>query len=336
MTERRYDPELAPLIPVLPVVADWSDMPAARADMLEMLGRMFGQQPEPEGVVYHDRTIPGPAKAPDVPVRVYRPDGTDGALPGVLYIHGGGFCLGSIETEHLASAQTAEAAEAVVVSVDYRLAPEHAFPAGIEDCYAALVWMTANASELGMDCDRVAVMGGSAGGGLAAGITLLARDRGGPPLCYQVLNIPELDDRLETPSMKEFTDTPLWNRPNAVVSWQYYLGDALGGDVSIYAAPARAQDLTGLPPAYVSTMEYDPLRDEGLIYATRLLQQGVSVELHQFPGTFHGSAMFPHTEIAKRASAEMFAALRRGLRRSPQQIPDRGRSHVDTGGSPAV
>jgi acetyl esterase/lipase len=211
--------------------------------------------------------------------------------------------------------QTTLAAEAIVVSVDYRLAPEHAFPAGIEDCYAALVWMTQNAGELGIDVEHVAVMGGSAGGGLAAGTALMARDRGGPALCFQVLNIPELDDRLETPSMKQFVDTPLWNRPNAIVSWRYYLGDALGGDISPYAAPARAEDLKGLPPAYVSTMEYDPLRDEGLIYAMRMLEHGVSVELHQFPGTFHGSSLVGNAEVSRRGSEEMMGALRRGLRR---------------------
>ncbi len=317
MTERRYDPEILPLIPMLPVEADWSDMPAARAEMVEMIGSMVGAMPAPQGVGWDDRWIPGPTGAPEVGVRVYRPDGADGAdgaLPGVLYIHGGGFCVGDLETEHLGIAQTAVAADAVVVSVDYRLAPEHPFPSGIEDCYAALAWMTKNASELGIDAERVAVMGGSAGGGLAAGVALMARDRSGPSLCFQVLNIPELDDRLETPSMKQFTDTPLWNRPNAIVSWRYYLGEMLGGDVSPYAAPARAEDLRGLPPAYISTMEYDPLRDEGLVYAMRLLEQGVSVELHQFPGTFHGSSLIRDAEVSRRSSEEMMAALRRGLR----------------------
>jgi acetyl esterase/lipase len=315
MTERRYDPELAALIPSLPVEFDWSDMPAARDQMLEMISAMGGDQPDPDGVRYADRLVPGPADAPEVRVRVYHPDASEASLPAVLYIHGGGFCLGSIETEHIGAAGTALAAEAVVVSVDYRLAPEHPFPAGIEDCYAVLLWMTANARELGIDVTRVAVMGGSAGGGMAAGTALMARDRGGPALCFQVLNIPELDDRLETASMKQFTDTPLWNRPNAIVSWRYYLGDALGGDVSPYAAPARAENLRHLPPAYVSTMEYDPLRDEALLYAMRMLEQDVSVELHQYPGTFHGSSMMTNAGVSRRASDEMMAALRDGLRR---------------------
>jgi len=312
MTERRYDPELAPLIATLPTGADWSDMTSARAQMDEMLVAM-GSPEDPEGVVYEDRQIPGPAGAPEVRVRIYRPESAEGTLPAALHIHGGGFCVGSIETEHLAGCRAALDARAVVVSVDYRLAPEHPFPAGIEDCYAALVWMSGAAEELGLDPARVAVMGGSAGGGLAAGVALLARDRGGPALCFQVLNIPELDDRLDTPSMRAFEDTPLWNRPNAVQSWRHYLGPGHRGEVSPYAAPARAKDLSGLPPAYVSTMEYDPLRDEGLVYAMRLLEHGVSVELHQFPGTFHGSALFAHAEVSRRASDEMMQALRREL-----------------------
>ena len=234
-------------------------------------------------------------------------------VPAILYIHGGGFFVGSIDTEHAGSAGLARQLGVVVVSVDYRLAPEHPFPAGIEDCYAALVWLHAHADELGVDPARVAINGGSAGGGLAAGLALLARDRGGPAICFQYLGIPELDDRLETESMKRFTDTPMWSRPSAELSWQWYLGDAHGGDVSPYAAPARATDLAGLPPAYVSTMEFDPLRDEGIIYALRMLEAGVSVELHSFPGTFHGSAIVTGAAVTQREGVERLAVWRRVL-----------------------
>ena len=230
----------------------------------------------------------------------------------MLYLHGGGFCLGSVEAEHLGALAAAAAADAVVVSVEYRLAPEHPFPAGLEDCYAALRWMASEPAALGIDPDRIAVMGSSAGGGLSAGLALLARDRGGPKLCFQLLSIPELDDRLETPSMRRFVDTPLWNRPNAELSWRYYLGGN-EGEVSPYAAPARATDLSGLPPAYVSTMEFDPLRDEGIVYAMRLLEHGVTVELHQYPGTFHGSHIIQSARVSQRTFAEMMDALRRGL-----------------------
>jgi acetyl esterase len=163
--------------------------------------------------------------------------------------------------------------------------------------------------------DRLAVVGTSAEGGLAAATALFARDRGGPALCFQMLHIPELDDRLETPSMRTFVDSPLWNRPLAVLSWEAYLGaGADPADVSPYAAPARATDLSGLPPAYISTAENDPLRDEGILYGLGLLQAGVSVELHQFPGTFHGSALVASAAITQRAQSESLTALRRALR----------------------
>ena len=157
-------------------------------------------------------------------------------------------------------------------------------------------------------------MRGQRGGGLAAATALLARDLGGPPVCFQMLHIPELDDRLETPSMRAFVDSPLWNRPLAVQSWKAYLGGLSGAaDVPPYAAPARATDLAGLPPAYVSTAENDPLRDEGIIYALRMLQAGVSVELHQFPGTFHGSALVTTAAVSRRAQREAAGVLRSAL-----------------------
>jgi acetyl esterase/lipase len=174
--------------------------------------------------------------------------------------------------------------------------------------------VASHAGELGIDADRLALLGTSAGGGLAAATALLARDRGGPALCFQMLHIPELDDRLATPSMRTFVDSPVWNRPLAVLSWKAYLGDGVDpDDVPPYAAPARAADLSGLPPAYISTAENDPLRDEGILYGLRLLQAGVSVELHQFPGTFHGSALVTTAEVSKRAQRESTAVLRRAL-----------------------
>lgn len=317
MTERAYDPEIAPIVPLLPVHSDWSDLDAARAQMADLVAGL----PAPDGpgedrVRFDDRTIPGPADAPELAVRVYTPVGREDARPAVLYLHGGGFCLGSVEFEHAGALAVADRAGALVVSVEYRLAPEHPFPAGIEDCYAALCWLASEASSLGVDPERIAVMGQSAGGGLSAGLALMARDRGGPALCFQVLGIPELDHRLETPSMHQFVDTPLWNRPNAIMSWRCYLGET-PGEVSPYASPALARDLSGLPPAYVSTMEFDPLRDEGIEYALRLLQAGVPVELHQFPGTFHGSALVVGAAVSKRSGEEMMSALCRGLGVAP-------------------
>lgn len=311
MAERRYDPELAPAIPFLPDV-DMRDVVAARANLEGLLGGM--QRPEPPAhVAWEDRRIPGPEGAPEVPLRVYRSKSAPARAPAVLYIHGGGFCIGSVDAEHEGALQACARTDAVVVSVEYRLAPEHPFPAGFDDCYEALVWVAREAATLGIDLERVAVMGGSAGGALAAAVALAARDRGGPALCFQLLNIPVIDDRLDTPSMQSFVDTPMWNRSAAELSWRHYLGENRA-EVSPYAAPGRAVDLSGLPPAYVSTMEFDPLRDEGIDYAMRLLQAGVSVELHQYPGTFHGSAVIPTADVSRRAAAEMMDALGRALR----------------------
>ncbi len=306
-----FDPELAPLVPLLPTDA-FDDVAAARAGFDALIAPL-NEQVDTTGIAITDVEVPGPDGP--VPARVYAPEtpAPAGGRPALLDLHGGGFAIGTIAMEHAFATAVARDLGAVVVTPEYRLAPEHPFPAGLEDCYATLVWLHGQAAALGVDPARVAVGGQSAGGGLSAAVALLARDRGGPALCFQFLGIPELDHRLETASMRAFVDTPLWNRPNAVLSWQYYLG----GDttaVSPYASPALAEDLAGLPPAYVTTMEFDPLRDEGIEYALRLLGAGVSVELHSFPGTFHGSALIPTAAVSRRGEAELLTALRRGLR----------------------
>jgi acetyl esterase len=306
-----FDPELAPLVPLLPTEA-LTDVAAARAGFDALIAPL-NEQVDTTGITVTDVEVP----SPDGPVaaRVYAPEAATpaGGRPALLDLHGGGFTIGTIAMEHAFATMVARELGAVVVTPEYRLAPEHPFPAGLDDCYATLVWMHDQAAVLGIDPARVGVGGQSAGGGLAAAVALLARDRGGPALCFQFLGIPELDHRLETPSMRAFTDTPLWNRPNAILSWQYYLGD-VRTDVSPYASPALAEDLRGLPPAYVTTMEFDPLRDEGIEYALRLLQAGVSVELHSFAGTFHGSAMITTAAVSRRGGTEIMTVLRRGLR----------------------
>ncbi len=311
------DPELAAVLEFMPVI-DLDDPVEARRAFDKMLAAMRTPLPEAEQLEIENRYVPGWEGDPDVPVRVYRPKAAAGgpqtSLPGILLIHGGGFVVGSVEAEHAGAVLMAVDAGAVLVSVEYRLAPEHPYPAGLHDCYAALSYFHAEAEALGVDPDRIALLGASAGGGLSAATALLARDRGGPQVCFQMLHIPELDDRLETPSMRQFVDSPLWNRPLAVKSWEYYLGDLAGtDDVPIYAAPARATDLSGLPPAYVSTAENDPLRDEGIAYALAMLQADVSVELHQFPGTFHGSALVARAAVSRRAAQEAALVLRRAL-----------------------
>ncbi|MBT4521462.1 MAG: alpha/beta hydrolase [Halieaceae bacterium] len=311
-----FDPEFAPLLDSMPVIS-MEDPAAARSSMDEMIQGLNADL-DLAGVVIENRLIGGPAGAPDIPLRIYSPQGLSNPVPALLYLHGGGFVLGNLDSEHSNCVALCRDLGIVLVSVDYRLAPETPYPNGLEDCYVALEWTAAQAAALHIDSQRLGVMGSSAGGGLAAATALLARDRNGPVLCFQYLGIPELDDRLHTPSMEQFVDTPLWNRPSAEWSWDYYLGNnwRRGGDtVPYYAAPARAgsENLAGLPPAHVTTMEFDPLRDEGILYALSMMQAGVSVELHSYPGTFHGSSLMSFAQVSQREATEMRLSLRRGL-----------------------
>jgi acetyl esterase len=310
------DAELVPWLDMLPKVTlvDYEALLAARAEQSQLAGLLPAYEPT-SPVDVRDTVVPGPSDAPDVPVRVYTPANRQGPVPGLVYIHGGGFVLGDLDMYHPHVLRLADELGIVIVSVDYRLAPEHPFPAPVEDCYAALEWVAAKAGELGIDPARIGIGGESAGGGLTAGTVLLARDRGGPELCFQYLGIPELDDSLDTQSMRDYVDTPLWNRPNAIYSWTSYLGTEPGGDdVSPYAAPIRATDLSGLPPAFVTTCQYDPLRDEGLEYARRLAHAGVPTELRHYPATFHGSSLVESAAVSRRMFADEVEALRRGLR----------------------
>ncbi len=311
MTTYAFDPEIAELIPLLPTW-EGDDVARMRTAMSEMIAEL--PVPDTTGLHIEDRHIPARDGDPAVTVRIYRPEHPT-APAGIYSVHGGGFIAGDLETEHASNVTLARELGVVVVSVDYRLAPETPFPGPLEDVYAGLVWMAAHAGELGIDPARIAIHGMSAGGGLCAGLALLARDRGGPHIAFQFLSVPELDDRLTSPSMTAFTDTPLWNRPRAVFSWDCYLGPGRAGsdDVPVYAAPARATELAGLPPAYVSVMHFDPLRDEGVAYALAMLTAGVSVELHLFPGTFHGSALIQTAAVSRREQAEAIAVLRQAL-----------------------
>ncbi len=307
--ERWLDPEVATVADFLPV-GDPDDIVAARKFLDEMLGGGGGVQPGEDRLVVTQPSIPGPEGAPEIPLRVYQPRDAQGPVPCVVDFHGGAFVMGSTGLDHPANVRIASQLGAVVVSVEYRLAPEHPFPAGVEDCYAALVWVHEHAAELGIDPSLIAVTGGSAGGALAAAVTLMARDRGGPPICFQSLIIPVTDDRMSTWSMATFVDTPMFNRPGAEIMWERYLGPGYEQrETSPYAAPLRAADLSGLPPAYVQTAELDPLRDEGIAYARRLLEAGVPVELHCFPGTFHGSGAAVEAAVSRRASGEAVDVL---------------------------
>ncbi|MEX0172223.1 alpha/beta hydrolase [Streptomyces sp. LMG1-1-1.1] len=294
------DPELEAFVPWFPR-NDLSDPLAARMRFAELAAAV---PVDVTGLEIRDRTVPGD---PDVAVRIYRPAEARGA---VVWLHGGGFVMGGVDTEHPWAARIATASGAVVVSVDYRLSPEHRFPAALDDTYAVLTWVAGHADELGVDPARVAVGGHSAGGCLAAAVALRARDLQGPAIRFQLLNQPGLDDRQETWSQRNFTDTPWFYRDKAAAAWRHYLGTQAA---TPYAAPARAADLSGLPPAYIATAELCPNRDEDIAYALRLMRAGVPVELHQWPGTFHGSQAILSAEVSQRQNAELGATLRRAL-----------------------
>lgn len=310
-----FDPELAAAAAMMAEV-DISGLAAARAAQAAELAAAVASADD-RGVGVQEVRAPGRDGGTGVPLRIYRPLGEPGPLPAVLSMHGGGFVLGSPDADHDTSLRFCRELPAVVVAVDYRLAPEHPFPAALDDCYAGLCWLAGHAGELGVVPGRIGLWGDSAGAGLAAGLALLARDLGGPPVRYQHLHSPALDDRLTTASARLFTDTPVWNRRNARLSWDAYLGPGVPGSagVSPYAAPARAADLAGLPPAFVAVMEFDPLRDEALEFAEALRAAGVPTGLRFYPGTFHGSTAVAHSRVARRVTAEALAALRSGLGR---------------------
>ena len=255
-----------------------------------------------------DRFIPGAEGDPDVRVLHYTPPGTAGAArPAVLEIHGGGYIIGDADMSDVANRAVALALDCVVVSVDYRLAPETAWPGSLNDNYAALCWLAGNAAELGVDPARIAISGGSAGGGHAAALALHARNMKGPPICFQLIDYPMLDDRTCTdpqphPYAGEFVWTPQLNH----FGWKSLLGGEPGHEgVHETAAPARATDLSGLPPAFISIGALDLFLDESLEYTRRLSRAGVPVELHVIPGAYHGSGM-----VADAPQSQMVAELR--------------------------
>jgi acetyl esterase/lipase len=324
--QTNLDPELAPGLEAYKAMGfsagaiDLQTLPAMRAQIEALLRaqteEMARSQSTPIArVSTEDRRVPGPAGAPDVMVRMYRPTDPTGELPGLYWIHGGGMILGNVDQDDLACKAYAEQLGCVVVSVEYRLAPEHPHPAPVEDCYAGLKWMGEHTRELGLEPTRIALAGASAGGGLAAATALVARDRGGPALACQVLIYPMLDDRNTTPSSHEFAGIPGWGREANISGWTALLGDRVGtADVSPYAAPARATDLANLPPALLQVGELEVFRDESIDYALRLLQAGVPTELHVYPGAYHGCDVFvPNASVSRRMIDERLAVLKHYL-----------------------
>jgi len=306
------DPTLLPGLDIMPALDLTEEaLPAIR----EGLAQMSAMIPEPEGhgVAWREERFTAPA-GHELLVRVYRPEAAADTLPAILHIHGGGFVLGSVATNHLANIELATTAGAVVVSVDYRLAPETQGLGAVEDCYAALCWLRDRAAELDIDPARIAVRGESAGGGLAAALALLARDRGGPAIAHQNLIYPMLDDRTCAAAHAPHLGALVWTPQGNAFGWRSLLGREPGAaDVSPYEAAARAGDLAGLPPAFIAVGALDLFVIEDLDHARRLIETGVPVELHVYPGAYHGFDVVPDAPPVQRMKRDAVAALRRAL-----------------------
>jgi acetyl esterase/lipase len=299
----QLDPEVAEAIKMVP----FDDL---TVDVLPPLRVRFGM-PGSDRVERTDREVPGD---PPVPVRVHKPAEIDDVLPAVLSIHGGGYVLGTNLMDDTVLDELCPTLGLVGVSVEYRLAPETPYPGPLEDCYRALQWTHENADALGIDPSCIGVMGVSAGGGLAAALCLLARDRGEIPIAFQLLDQPMLDDRQVTPSSGQ-DGLAVWSRHSNSFGWRSYLGDLYGAaDVPPTAAPARATDLSGLPPSFVSVGAADGFRDEDIDYALRLNQAGVPTELHVYPGGCHGfNVMAPGAALSRQSMRNLQDWLRKQL-----------------------
>ena len=268
-------------------------------------------QPVTDAVTRSEHRVPGD---PEVPLRVHRGEGDDDARPCIFAIHGGGYVMGSYDMDDARFDEWCPYLGLVGVSVEYRLAPEHPYPLPLEDCYRGLTWTVAHADELGIDRERIGIAGTSAGGGLAAALALLARDRGEVPLAFQLLDCPMLDDRQQTHSSR-LDDLAIWNRESNEFGWRSYLGELYGRDeIPYHAAPARAPDLSGLPPAYVSVGAADGFRDESILYAMRLNEACVPTELHVYPGAPHGYQVFADSPVALQSRRDEREWLARQLR----------------------
>ncbi|WP_364710202.1 alpha/beta hydrolase [Streptomyces ossamyceticus] len=259
-----------------------------------------------------DIQVPGPAGCAPVPLRIYRPRNLQPAPPAVFFIHGGGMCLGDLDYEHATAVKICEELGVLVVSSGYRKAPEHPHPAQVDDCYAALCWMSDNATSLDFDPERLAIFGGSAGGNLALATALKARDLAGPALAYVMALYPMVDHRHATPSAHQITDIGVWDRKTNIEAWEWFLA---GQTPDAYAAPLHAENLAGLPPTFIDVGTADVFRDEDIALAQRLLASGVPTELHVYPGVYHAAEHYaPDAEAARHMWTVRIRALSQALR----------------------
>ena len=309
------DSELIPLSRQIPSPGFRSDtLPEVR---VSMLAKAIAALPDDiPAVSVQTLSVPGPGDAPEVRVLAYRPVGVQGPLPVLLHLHGGGYVVGSPERKGAEHRKLAVDLGCTIYSVDYRLAPETAFPGSIEDCYSVLQWLHENASQAGLDTSRLGIIGESAGGGLAASLALMVRDRGDFQLLFQHLVSPMLDDRTAvTPRRNPWTGEFAWTKEDNAFGWSALLGTAVGGkDVSPYAAAARAGDLSGLPPTFLSVAAMDLLMEEELDFAQRLACAGVPLELHVYPGTYHGFVpTSPKARVSVAAARDSLDAINRAF-----------------------
>lgn len=260
------------------------------------------------GVRTKKKKIPGYRNDP-IEITVFEPDGIGQNAPCLVYFHGGAFALQAAPHHKSLVCEYALQTPCIVVFVDYRLSPRHAFPVGVEDCYAAYQWVCGNAGGLGIDPRRIALGGDSAGGALAAAVTLMARDRKAPDTVFQMLIYPVTDERQQTASMKAFIDTPLWNAQLNARMWRMYLKDGAGSQKA-YASPMEATSFAALPDAYIEVAEFDCLRDEGVLYAEALQRSGIHVELNRTSGTIHGFEVASDNAIVRQCIARRIQALR--------------------------
>ncbi|CAN5435304.1 alpha/beta hydrolase [soil metagenome] len=313
--ESRTDQEHREILGLLP--ADLFDLSDLAAGIERIEGLLAATPVElPDDVTLEDHHVTT-SDGHDLVVRLYRPRDAPAPASVLYWIHGGGLVLGDVAIDDGHCAGVAAELGIVVASVDYRLAPAWPYPTPLDDCHAGFGWLVGEADRLGLDRGRVAIGGGSAGGGLAAGLVLMLRDRGEQLPCFQLLRYPMIDDRNDTPSSHEITDGRVWNRSSNLVGWQAYLGDTVGGDrVDHYAAPARALDLEGVPPTLVTVGALDLFRDEDIAYAQALMRAGVPTELHVHPSSFHGSdQMVAHAATSRRWRRDELDALARALGR---------------------
>ena len=305
-TRERVDPQLATALAAMPAgLFDYTDIPKVRTDLRTFVEAARKQLPNDPAVTTED--LEARDEAGGVPVRLFRPIEVEGPLPVIVWFHGGGMVAGFAAQEDQYLKSLAKSVKCVVLSVDYRLSPENRPPAAVEDGFLAYRWVINEAQALGLDARRVGIAGASGGGGIAAALALMIRDRNAPSPLFQSLLYPMLDDRLITPSSREIVDVGVVDRSSFIALWKAILGDSAGGtDVSPYAAPARATTLSALPAAFIAVGELDVLRDESVAYASRLWANQVATELHVYPNAYHAWDEFaPDSDLAKAFSQRM-------------------------------